>query len=234
MVSISRLRKDELFDLAVSAGFEESKETAERKELIEFLRENSDLVDPNKVNRGQKINSNEPTITSSGSTVEVDYETDFSEFKAIDSIISSVMDRTAELYGNDHHAGRGQFSEVASLIIGACDSPDEMSFETILTYARSGERMKFNVICFRSVMATMRDYPRGYSSAIQCAILDELNSLARETKKKKMKVLKEFQSINQRERDDERGFESIPSESTNEEDSEESEDIDEDQHGNGD
>lgn len=236
MVSISRLRKDELYELAVGAGFEEEKATAERQELIEFLRANSTLVDPNKVNRGQKINGNEPTITASGSTVGVDYETDFSDFKTIDKMVVSVMQRTEEFYGQEHHAGLGQFCEIASLIIRSCDQPDEINFETVLTYTQSGERKKFNVSCFRSVMATMRDYPRGYSSAIQCAILDELAALAGASAAKKAKTLKEFQAIHARGSEDEheqRPTESIPSGSPETKDPEE-QDIEEDQHGNGD
>lgn len=195
MVSISRLRKNELYEHAVAAGFDKDADEVQRSDLIEFLR-GTDIVDPTKVNRGPKLERGNPSITTGGQQVSVDYGLEVSDYPQITAIVEQVAETTEQHHQSGVKADIGEFWEILSLVVNACQSPDELTFDTITTFRRSAITTRFYAVCLRSAMAVMRQYPNRYSNAVQVAIVDTINSLAGdENKERRLEILEEIKAI---------------------------------------
>lgn len=180
MVALSQLKKNELYEYAVDAGFTIELEETNRHDLIQYLRDHTSLAAPSQVNRKPNIEKGNPSITCDGKKIKPvkNFSSDAGKTPALSHIVDEVRGRTQEIYGKEHLASVADFWDIASLVISACQQPDSLTMSTIVTFRASAITTKFNAICLRSIMALMRDHPRQYGSAIQCAILDTVKGLA--------------------------------------------------------
>ena len=186
MVAISRLKKDELHKLATEAGFEHEISDIGRDDLIEWLRENTDLVDESRVNRKPKHQQGNPTITSLGQKVEP-AAVDGDEIK---KLVAWVFDLVTQRLPDDDH-NIEEFRDIAGLIIAACPSPELPTLNGILRYKTSGERARFFTIATRSTYAVMRNHDHGYGQAVVVAIVDLMQELAKDENRDRLPLIVE-------------------------------------------